>query len=136
MWQQALVFCGGLIYAAVDDLRTRKVQDAVCLVIALAGLAMFSPASALPGAVLAALPFLVCSLLGRMGGGDWRLAAAAGFVLGAHRALAGLCLMLPPLVLCLTACRFIPKLRERAGDKLPMVPFIAAGFIPAYFIAL
>ncbi len=136
MWQQALVFCGGMVYAALYDLRTRKVQDAVCLIIALAGLAMFSPASSFLGAVLAALPFLACSLLGRMGGGDWRLAAAAGFVLGTHRALAGLCLMLPPLVLCLAALHFIPKLRERAGNKLPMVPFIAAGFIPAYFIAL
>ncbi len=134
MWQQALVFCGGMVYAALYDLRTRKVQDAVCLISALAGLASFSPASLL-GALLAALPFLACSLLGRMGGGDWRLAAAAGFVLGMRRTMAGLCLMLPPLVLCLAALHFIPKLRERAGNKLPIVPFIAAGFIPAYFIA-
>ncbi len=130
MWQQALVFCGGMVYAAIYDLQARKVQDAVCLIIALAGLASFSPASLL-GALLAALPFLACSLLGRMGGGDWRLAAAAGFVLGTHRALAGLCLMLPPLILYLLICRF----RKKPVDKLPMVPFIAAGFIPAYFIA-
>ncbi len=131
MWQQALVFCGGMLYAALYDLRTRKVQDAVCLVIALAGLAMFSPASSFLGAALAAMPFLACSLLGRMGGGDWRLAAAAGFVLGLRRTMAGLCLMLPPLILYLLICRF----RKKAVNKLPMVPFIAAGFIPAYFIA-
>ena len=36
-WAQAILFCGGLIYAAVDDLRTRTVSDIVCIVIALAG---------------------------------------------------------------------------------------------------
>ena len=36
-WAQALVFCGGLIYAAVDDLRSRTVNDIVCIAIALAG---------------------------------------------------------------------------------------------------
>ena len=35
-WAQAILFCGGLIYAAVDDLRTRTVSNIVCIVIALA----------------------------------------------------------------------------------------------------
>ena len=34
LWVQALVFCGGLIYAAVDDLKTRTVCDIVCIIIA------------------------------------------------------------------------------------------------------
>ena len=38
LWVQALVFCGGLIYAAVDDLKTRTVCDIVCIIIAAAGL--------------------------------------------------------------------------------------------------
>lgn len=44
-WMQALVFCGGLIYAVVDDLKTRTVSDIVCIIIALAGLVTISPAS-------------------------------------------------------------------------------------------
>ncbi|MEI3579070.1 MAG: hypothetical protein V8Q30_03275 [Acutalibacteraceae bacterium] len=51
-WAQALVFCGGLAYAAVDDLRSRTVYDIVCIAIALAGLITISPASLL-GALLA-----------------------------------------------------------------------------------
>ena len=54
-WAQAILFCGGLIYAAVDDLRTRTVSDIVCIVIALAGLITISPASLL-GALLCAPP--------------------------------------------------------------------------------
>ena len=80
-WAQAILFCGGLIYAAVDDLRTRTVSNIVCIVIALAGLITISPASLL-GALLAMLPFYLCAGLGLMGGGDWRLAAAVGFLLG------------------------------------------------------
>ena len=73
-WGQALVFCGGLAYAAVDDLRSRTVHDIVCIIIALAGLITISPASLL-GALLAMAPFYLCAGLGLMGGGDWRLAA-------------------------------------------------------------
>ena len=83
-WAQAILFCGGLIYAAVDDLKTRTVSNIVCIVIALAGLITISPASFL-GALLAMLPFYLCAGFGLMGGGDWRLAAAAGFVLGVGR---------------------------------------------------
>ena len=75
LWVQALVFCGGLIYAAVDDLKTRTVCDIVCIIIAAAGLITISPASLL-GALLAMAPFYLCAGLGLMGGGDWRLAAA------------------------------------------------------------
>ena len=58
-WAQAILFCGSLIYAAVDDLRTRTVSNIVCIVMALAGLITISPAS-LSGALLAMLPFYLC----------------------------------------------------------------------------
>ena len=61
-WAQAILFCGGLIYAAVDDLKTRTVSNIVCIIIALAGLITISPASLL-GALLAMLPFRpVCGI--------------------------------------------------------------------------
>ncbi len=63
LWVQALVFCGGLIYAAVDDLKTRTVCDIVCIIIAAAGLITISPASLL-GALLAMAPFYLCAGLG------------------------------------------------------------------------
>ena len=53
-WAQAIIFCSVLIYAAVDDLKTRTVSNIVCIVMALAGLITISPASFL-GALLATL---------------------------------------------------------------------------------
>jgi len=132
-WMQALVFCGGLIYAAVDDLKTRTVSDIVCIIIALAGLVTISPASFL-GSLLAMLPFYLCAGLGLMGGGDWRLAAAVGFVLGVDRVITGLSFMAFALLLASIAMRVIPALREGASAKQPLVPYFAVAFIPAYFM--
>ena len=132
-WMQALVFCGGLLYAAVDDLKTRTVSDIVCIIIALAGLVTISLASFL-GALLAMLPFYLCAGLGLMGGGDWRLAAAVGFVLGVDRVITGLSFMAFALLMASIAMRVIPALRKGATAKQPLVPYFAVAFIPAYFM--
>lgn len=129
-WAQAILFCGCLIYAAVDDLRTRTVSNIVCIVIALAGLITISPASLL-GALLAMLPFYLCAGFGLMGGGDWRLAAAVGFVLGVGRVLT---VMSVALLLASLAMRAFPALRQSAAKKQPLVPYFAVAFIPAYFL--
>ena len=93
-WAQALVFCGCLMGASIYDVRHRLVDDRVCVALVLAGLITISPASFL-GALLAMLPFYLCAGFGLMGGGDWRLAAAAGFVLGVGRAVSYTHLTLP-----------------------------------------
>ena len=92
-----------------------------------------SPASLL-GALLAMAPFYLCAGLGLMGGGDWRLAAAVGFVLGVDRVITGLCLMAAALLFVSFAMRVIPALREGASAKQPLVPYFAVAFIPAYFL--
>ena len=127
-WAQAILFCGGLIYAAVDDLRTRTVSNIVCIVIALAGLITIRPAS------LAMLPFCLCAGFGLMGGGDWRLAAAVGFVLGVGRVLTGFLFMSVALLLASLVMRAFPALRQSAAKKQPLVPYFAVAFIPAYFL--
>ena len=113
-WAQAILFCGGLIYAAVDDLRTRTVSNIVCIVIALAGLITISPASLL-GALLAMLPFYLCAGFGLMGGGDWRLAAAVGFLLGVGRVLILIYVRRAPAGIPCHAC--IPGTAAEHGEE-------------------
>ena len=132
-WAQAIIFCGVLIYAAVDDLKTRTVSNIACIVMALAGLITISPAS-LSGALLAMLPFYLCAGFGLMGGGDWRLAAAIGFVLGVGRVLTGFLFMAVALLLASLVMRAFPALRQSAAKKQPLVPYFAVAFIPAYFL--
>lgn len=133
IWLQALAFCGGLAGAAIYDIRHRLVDDRVCLLIALAGLITVSPASFL-GAITAALPFYIGAGFGKNGAGDIYLSAAAGFVLGFHRTLTGLALFFVFYALFVVIGSLVLWLRHRQSLKsCPLVPFIAAGFIPAYF---
>lgn len=132
-WAQALVFCGCLMGASIYDVRHRLVDDRVCVALVLAGLITISPASLL-GALLAALPFYLCAGFGLMGGGDVRLAAAVGFVLGFDRVITGFSIMAIALLLASFAMRVIPALRKGASAKQPLVPYFAVAFIPAYFI--
>ena len=132
-WMQALVFCGTLIYAAVDDIKRREVSDLVWILIMLSGLNNLSPDSII-GAIFAAVPFLICAGFHLMGGGDWRLLAAVGFVLGYYRTAAGFILSLAALLLYVLIIRVTNKAEGGLHITAPMVPFFAAGFIPAYFI--
>ena len=112
-WAQALVFCGYLMGASIYDVRHRLVDDRVCVALVLAGLITISPASFL-GALAGGLPFYLGAGFGKNGAGDTVLAASAGFVLGKSLVL---------------------KLSHRPTRfTCPLVPFIAAGFIPAYFL--
>lgn len=132
-WAQALVFCGCLMGASIYDVRHRLVDDRVCVALVLAGLITISPASLL-GALLAMLPFYLCAGFGLMGGGDWRLAAAVGFVLGVERVLTGFLFMSVALLLASLVMRAFPALRQSAAKKQPLVPYFAVAFIPAYFL--
>lgn len=132
-WAQALVFCGCLMGASIYDVRHRLVDDRVCVALVLAGLITISPASLL-GALLAMLPFYLCAGFGLMGGGDWRLAAAVGFVLGVGRVLTGFLFMSVALLLASLVMRAFPALRQSAAKKQPLVPYFAVAFIPAYFL--
>ncbi len=130
----ALLFCGGLLYAAVDDIRTRTVDDRVCLCIAAAGLFSLGAAS-LPGALLGALPFYIGAGFGKNGAGDVFLAAACGFVLKPYRTMLGLGLFCVFYGLYIGGWTAAAKIRCRpAPQSCPLAPFLAAGFIPAYFI--
>jgi len=93
-----------------------------------------SPPASLLGALLAMLPFYLCAGLGLMGGGDWRLAAAVGFLLGVGRVLTGFFFMAAALLLTSLVMRAFPALRQSAAKKQPLVPYFAVAFIPAYFL--
>lgn len=132
---QAFIFCVGLLFAAAYDIRTRTVSDGVCIMIALAGLVSISPAS-LFGTLLGAAPFYIGSGFGKNGAGDITLCAAVGFVLGVSRTIAGLTLFFVLYGLYVLSDALLTKLRHRPCTKsCPLVPFLAAGFIPAYFFA-
>lgn len=138
---QAALFCCLLLAASVWDLRKRIVPDTLCVLIFCLGLRTLTP-DKLSG-VLLALPLLIAALVkeGGMGGGDIKLTAAAGFVLGLPTGIVGLILGLTAVLgfyLIRRGIRKRKKTEAPAAEErvLPLAPFLSAGFTAAYFMNL
>lgn len=130
---QALLFLAALAAASAVDCRKRVIPNSLCFLTAAAGLISFSPVQLL--GPLASLPLLIAALIQPecMGGGDIKLTAAAGFVLGFWRGFWGLALAV--LYFCLI--RLFHKISRRAHDPtgrtpLPFGPFLSIGFAVLY----
>ena len=87
--------------------------------------------------IFIALPFLLAAVfLGGMGGGDIKLMAACGLVLGLPKgllaAMAGLSLLLIYVVIYRIVCKVQ---RGEAKKAFPLAPFLSAGCLLAYFIS-
>ena len=131
---QAVLFSFLLMAASVWDLRKRIIPDSICLLIALTGLIDFSPVNLL--GVLAALPLLLAALYKPegIGGGDIKLTAAAGMVLGFGGCTAGLLLGLTASLFFYLIEQIIRRLRKLEPRKasqasLPLAPFLSLGFL-------
>ena len=131
---QAVLFSCLLMAASVWDLRKRIIPDNICILIALTGLIDFSPVKFL--GILAALPLFIAALCKPegIGGGDIKLAAAAGIVLGFWGCTVGLILGLTASLLFYLSVQTIRKLRRLVPQKasqisLPMAPFLSFGFL-------
>ena len=122
------------------DIRTRTIPDGLCLAVALTALLDFSPLRLL--GPLAALPLLLAACCGErqgVGGGDIKLTAAAGLVLGPLGGMLGMFLGLLATLFFFWIWNLIRIWRKkppRAMTKtaLPIGPFLALGFAAVYFV--
>lgn len=131
---QAVFFIALLCSASLLDFRKRIVPDWICLFIASISVLDFAP-ERLTGIIIS-LPFLLAAVLfGGMGGGDIKLMAACGLVLGLPKgllaAMAGLNLLLIYVAIYRIVCRVQ---RREAKQAFPLAPFLSAGCLLAYFI--
>lgn len=134
---QALLFLAALAAASAVDCRKRVIPNSLCLLTAAAGLISFSPVQLL--VPLASLPLLIAALIQPecMGGGDIKLTAAAGFVLGFWQGFWGLALGLLLAVLYFCITRLYHKIFRRphaltGRTPLPFGPFLSIGFAALY----
>ena len=134
---QALLFLAALAAASAVDCRKRVIPNSLCLLTAAAGLISFSPVQLL--GPLASLPLLIAALIQPecMGGGDIKLTAAAGFVLGFGQGFWGLALGLLLAVLYFCITRLYHKIFRRphaltGRTPLPFGPFLSIGFAALY----
>lgn len=131
---QAVFFVALLCSASLTDFRKRIVPDWICLGIASIAIIGFTPEKLL--GILIALPFLLAAVFfGGMGGGDIKLMAACGLVLGLSKGLLAAMAGLSLLLLYASIYRIVCKAQRREAKKaFPLAPFLSAGCLLAYFI--
>lgn len=128
-----------LFAVSVCDLRWRVIPDSLQLAIAALTLLCFSPENLL--GAFGALPYLIIALffggMDGMGGGDIKLAAATGMVLGLPASLAASMIGLGGFVLYSTVYTKLKRLRgQKYKIGFPVGPFLAAGSAAAYFMKI
>lgn len=133
---QAVFFIVFLFWASAVDIRTRILPDRLHVLIALTALLDFKLGN-LSG-IFAALPlFLAAITCGGMGGGDVKLMAVCGLVLGFSYGVLAQIIGLSLLLIYYAIYYLVQRSRKRAiQTSFPLAPFLAVGCIISYFIKL
>lgn len=136
---QAVLFLVLLFAVSVWDIKHREIPDSLQAAIAMTAFLDFSPAD-LAG-ILTALPYLLAALAAPetegIGGGDIKLAAAAGIVLGLPAGLAASAIGLSGFIVYGLVCSAMKRSSGNAGKAAyPVGPFLAAGSAAAYFLKM
>lgn len=132
---QTVIFILLLCTASATDLTKRIVPNWICLGIAVISIIGFMPVKLL--GIFIALPFLLAAVFfGGMGGGDIKLMAACGLVLGLPKGLLAAMVGLSLLLIYVVIYRIVCKVQRREAKKaFPLAPFLSAGCLLAYFIS-
>ena len=119
---QGALFIVLLLAASFVDLKRREIPDWVSGGIAALSLLHIRPECLL--GIIPALFFLAAAVRGGIGGGDVKLAAACGLVLG----------LLLQLLFHLCARCVLPLFKRPVWSSYPMAPFLAIGYAVAYYV--
>jgi leader peptidase (prepilin peptidase)/N-methyltransferase len=134
------LFAVFLILAAVWDLRKREIPDTISVLIMITGLLAVKPWDAFLGFLLTGLPYLLVAVLIQkdtgfsMGGGDIKLMAACGFVLGVPLGALQSIVSLFIALLVGLCIRFLSGNNKIDSIALPLAPFFCAGGIFSYSV--
>lgn len=123
-----IAFSAIMLYASVVDYKRQIVQKRTYLLLFLTG--MINPtALSVASMILIFIPmFLTVMFVGGMGGGDIKIMAMCGFVLGLN-ALFGIAVGLILGIIVPTVCRFFTRQHSHIKKPIPLVPFLAVGTI-------
>lgn len=122
-----------LSLAAVSDIRRRIIPDRIPFLIAVVSL--IPPEPVYLTGLFVALPLLIAGITaGGVGGGDIKLTAACGLVLGFERTFAGLLMGLSFLLIYHAAGQWRKKIRKINCEAVkeqayPLVPFLLLGMV-------
>lgn len=127
-------FVALLLLASIFDIRDRIIPDSICIAIAITSLFAFEPMKLL-GIITAVILYGIAYMLGGIYGGDIKLMAAAGLVLGFAKSMTAVIIGLTAMVVFHVCRVIIQKSRGRTVQSgYPLAPFLSLGCLAAYFI--
>ena len=131
---KGIIFCLLLAFSSYEDIKTRECENYVHLMIVIAAF-IGTDMSALPGMLLSALIIGGIMLMtaavtkSSIGGADIKLSAACAFMLGTVQGMTGLMIGLILAVIINSI-----KNRKKKHEGFPLIPYLAVGFMTAYFM--
>ncbi|MGB4660141.1 MAG: A24 family peptidase [Mobilitalea sp.] len=136
---QAVLFFCLMGYAAYTDIKKREIPPIICCLVVAISFLDFKAVHLL--GILAALPFLIIAVWiapNRLGGGDIKLVAATGLVLGLQGTNYGIIigLIFQVLAFCIYALIKKIKRQEARSISLPLAPCLTIGFLTIYFMKI
>jgi leader peptidase (prepilin peptidase) / N-methyltransferase len=128
---KGILFAQLLIAAGYIDAKTKHIPDELCALIFLTSLIRPEPAQSLIGMLIVSVPLWVIGMLrpNSIGGGDIKLLAACGAVLGPSNIVAGTYIGMIAFLLFYLSCLIIRKKREKT---YAMAPWFGFGCFLAY----
>ncbi|MCM1365461.1 MAG: A24 family peptidase [Faecalibacterium sp.] len=133
---KATLILAVFLFSSVCDIKERKVEDYVPIMLLLIGLINISPTilfnRAMTFAISFALMFVIAVISNnKIGGADVKFIAANTFVLGMSRGVLGLII---GLILSVVGTAIRNK-RTKTNDKtLPLIPYLSAGYLIVYLV--
>lgn len=133
---KGMLFTLLLFIASFHDIRTREIPNWLPIALIGSGLLQFQPIQALLGLVAAGLPYLLAAVVTdeKIGGGDIKLMAACGFVLGPLGGMMQSIIGLTFVLLFAIGVAFRSGIRNAKQTALPLVPFLAAGGLLSFLL--
>ena len=133
---QGILFCLILLFSSYSDIKTRESNDYLAVMIALTAF-IGREVSDIPGmllsAVLITIPMFLVLIICKgkaIGGADIKLSAACALLLGISRGIVGLMAGLSIGIIA----NLIIQLKRDKSKSFPLIPYLSAGFMAAYFI--
>lgn len=136
---QAVLFVCLMAGASWHDVQKREIPPFICWLVAGTSFMDFRPIHFM--GILAAVPLLIIAVWiapNRLGGGDIKMVAATGLVLGLQATNMAVILGLSLQILVFIIFSFIQKMRKQKikDISLPLAPCLSLGFISIYILKL
>jgi leader peptidase (prepilin peptidase) / N-methyltransferase len=125
-----------LTCASHQDVKTRQIPDSLSVAITAVGFIHFSPLFSLSGMLLTGIPYFVAAVIskGKLGGGDIKLMAACGFVLGPVGGTIQSIIGLTFVLFAATGIGIKSGYQSAKHTSLPLAPFLSAGGLFAFIM--